>query len=141
MLVSPFIFYRGAALVMAADLAGTPSPGLRTQLCGDAHLSNFGAYASPERRLVFDINDFDETMPGPFEWDVKRLAASLVVAGRDNGFSAKQSREATLAAVKAYRTGMRDLARQPILDVWYSHLNGRIPSISAETFQSRSCLR
>lgn len=91
--------------------------------------------------LVFDINDFDETMPGPFEWDVKRLAASLVVAGRDNGFSAKQSREVTLAAVEAYRTGMRDLARQPILDVWYSHLNGRIPSISAETFQPRSCLR
>ena len=82
MLVSPFTFYRGAALIMAADLAGTPTPGLRTQLCGDAHLSNFGAYASPERRLVFDINDFDETLPGPFEWDVKRLAASFVVAGR-----------------------------------------------------------
>ena len=85
MLVSPFSFYRGAALMMAADLDTTPTPGLRTQLCGDAHLSNFGAYASPERQLVFDINDFDETLPGPFEWDVKRLAASFVVAGRDNG--------------------------------------------------------
>ena len=87
MLVSPFSFYRGAALVMATDLSTTPTSGLRTQLCGDAHLSNFGAYASPDRRLVFDINDFDETLPGPFEWDVKRLAASLVVAGRDNGFT------------------------------------------------------
>src|SRR4029450_13596339 len=85
MLVSPFTFCRGAALVMAADLDTTPTPGLQTQLCGDAHLSNFGAYASPERRLVFDINDFDETLPGPFEWDIKRLAASLIVAGRENG--------------------------------------------------------
>jgi hypothetical protein len=100
MLVSPFTFYRGAALVMAADLATTPTSDLRVQLCGDAHLSNFGAYASPERRLVFDLNDFDETLPGPFEWDVKRLAASLVVASRDNGFTAKQSRKATLAAVE-----------------------------------------
>jgi hypothetical protein len=95
MQVSPFSFYRGAALVMAADLATTPTPGLRAQVCGDAHLSNFGAYASPERRLVFDLNDFDETLPGPFEWDVKRLAASLVVAGRDNGFTDKQGRKTT----------------------------------------------
>ena len=123
MLVSPFTFYRGAALVMAADLSTTPSPGLRTQLCGDAHLSNFGAYASPERRLVFDINDFDETMPGPFEWDVKRLAASFVVAGRDNGFSHKQCRRLTLSAVQSYRTSMRTFARQSILEVWYAHLN------------------
>jgi uncharacterized protein (DUF2252 family) len=123
MLVSPFSFYRGAALVMAADLASTPTPGLRTQVCGDAHLSNFGAYASPERRLVFDLNDFDETLPGPFEWDVKRLAASLVVAGRDNGFTGKQSRKATLAAVETYRTAMRGFAGQTILDVWYAHLN------------------
>ena len=92
MLVSPFTFYRGAALPMAADLANTPSAGLRVQLCGDAHLSNFGAFASPERNLVFDVNDFDETLPGPFEWDVKRLAASLTVAGRDNGFLAKACR-------------------------------------------------
>jgi uncharacterized protein (DUF2252 family) len=123
MLVSPFTFYRGAALVMAADLATTPTPGLRAQVCGDAHLANFGAYASPERRLVFDLNDFDETLPGPFEWDVKRLAASLVVAGRDNGFTDKQGRRTTLAAVENYRTAMRGFATQPILDVWYAHLN------------------
>jgi uncharacterized protein (DUF2252 family) len=123
MLVSPFTFYRGAALVMAADLHTTPISGLRAQLCGDAHLSNFGAYASPERRLVFDLNDFDETLPGPFEWDVKRLAASLVVAGRDNGFTAKQSRKITLAALETYRTAMRGFATQSILDVWYAHLN------------------
>ena len=92
MLVSPFTFYRGAALPMAADLSTTTSSGLRVQLCGDAHLANFGAFASPDRALVFDLNDFDETLPGPFEWDVKRLAASLIVAGRDNGYSAKESR-------------------------------------------------
>lgn len=123
MLVSPFTFYRGAASVMAADLHTTPTSDLRVQLCGDAHLSNFGAYASPERRLVFDINDFDETLPGPFEWDVKRLAASLVVAGRDNGFTAKQTRKITLSAVESYRTAMRSFAAQTILDVWYAHLN------------------
>ena len=108
---------------MAADVDTTPTTGLQTQLCGDAHLSNFGAYASPERRLVFDINDFDETLPGPFEWDVKRLAASFVVAGRDNGFTKKQSRTATLAAVESYRKAMQDFAAQPILAVWYAHLN------------------
>jgi uncharacterized protein (DUF2252 family) len=123
MLVSPFTFYRGAALVMAADLATTPTSDLRTQLCGDAHLSNFGAYASPERRLVFDINDFDETLPGSFEWDVKRLATSFVVAGRDNGFNRKESRKVALAAVESYRTAMRTFATQTILDVWYAHLN------------------
>ncbi len=123
MLVSPFTFYRGAALVMAADLTGLPASGLRTQLCGDAHLSNFGGYASPDRRLVFDINDFDETFPGPFEWDVKRLATSFVVAARDNGFSAKQGRTVTLAAVERYRTALRGFATQPILDVWYAHLD------------------
>ena len=123
MLVSPFTFYRGAALVMAADLYTTPTSGLRSQLCGDAHLSNFGAYASAERRLVFDINDFDETLPGPFEWDVKRLAASFVVAGRDNGFTKKQCRKITLTAVESYRTAMRAFATQTILAVWYAHLN------------------
>ena len=123
MLVSPFTFYRGAALPMAADLAGTPASGLRVQLCGDAHLSNFGAFASPERRLVFDVNDFDETLPGPFEWDVKRLAASLAVAGRDNGFPAKTRRKIVLAAAGAYRTAMRSFAGQPFLDVWYAHLD------------------
>ncbi len=123
MLVSPFTFYRGAALPMAADLAGTPASGLRVQLCGDAHLSNFGAFASPERRLVFDVNDFDETLPGPFEWDVKRLAASLAVAGRDNGFGAKARRKIVLAAAEGYRTAMREFAEQPFLDVWYAHLD------------------
>jgi uncharacterized protein (DUF2252 family) len=123
MLVSPFTFYRGAALPMAADLARMPASGLRVQLCGDAHLSNFGAFASPERRLVFDVNDFDETLPGPFEWDVKRLAASLAVAGRDNGFSAKARRKVILAAAEGYRTAMRAFAEQPFLDVWYAHLD------------------
>ncbi len=123
MLVSPFTFYRGAALVMAADLHTTPTTDVRTQLCGDAHLSNFGAYASPERRLVFDINDFDETLPGPFEWDVKRLAASFVVAGRDNAFTKKQCRKTTLTSVETYRTAMRAFAAQTILDVWYAHLD------------------
>ena len=123
MLVSAFTFYRGAALPMAADLASTPASGLRVQLCGDAHLANFGAFASPERRLVFDVNDFDESLPGPFEWDVKRLAASLAVAGRDNGFTAKARRKITLAAAEGYRTAMRAFADQPLLEVWYSHLD------------------
>src|SRR5438105_4209289 len=123
MLVSAFTFYRGAALPMAADLATTPASGLRVQLCGDAHLSNFGAFASPERNLVFDVNDFDETIPGPFEWDVKRLAASLAVAGRDNGFPAKARRKIALAAAEGYRTAMLAFAQQPFLDVWYAHLD------------------
>ena len=123
MLVSPFTYYRGAALPMAADLATTPTSGLRVQLCGDAHLSNFGAFASPSRRLVFDVNDFDETLPGPFEWDVKRLAASLAVAGRDNGFSGKDRRQIELAAAESYRTAMRAFAGQPFMDVWYAHLD------------------
>ncbi len=123
MLVSPFTFFRGAALPMAADLATTPTSGLRVQLCGDAHLSNFGAFASPARRLVFDVNDFDETVPGPFEWDVKRLAASLAVAGRENGFSAKERRKVVLAGAESYRTAMRAFAEQPFLAVWYAHLD------------------
>ena len=123
MLVSPFTFFRGAALPMAADLAATPTSGLRVQLCGDAHLSNFGAFASPERRLVFDVNDFDETVPGPFEWDVKRLAASLAVAGRDNGFGRKDRRAIVLSGVEGYRTAMRAFAGQHFLDVWYAHLD------------------
>ena len=123
MVASPFSFYRGAALVMANDLSQTPSSGLQVQLCGDAHMSNFGIYASPERRLVFDINDFDETHPGPFEWDVKRLAASLAVAGRDNGFSAKKRRKIVLAAAAGYRESMTEFASQGNLAVWYSHAN------------------
>ncbi|MGO9194475.1 MAG: DUF2252 domain-containing protein, partial [Streptosporangiaceae bacterium] len=118
-----FTFYRGAALPMAADLAGTPASGLRVQLCGDAHLSNFGAFASPERNLVFDVNYFDDTLPGPFEWDVKRLAASLAVAGRDNGFPARDRRKIALAAGEGYRTAMRGFAEQTFLDVWYAHLD------------------
>ena len=123
MLVSPFTFYRGAALPMAADLANTPSSGLNVQLCGDAHLANFGAFASPERRLVFDVNDFDETLPGPFEWDVKRLATSITVAGRDNGFTGKEARKAVLAGVAEYREAMRSFARQSVMTVWYAHLD------------------
>ncbi|MFD3454069.1 DUF2252 domain-containing protein [Streptomyces sp. NPDC058691] len=118
---SPFRFYRGAAAVMAADLAGTPVTGLRTQLCGDAHMLNFRLLASPERRLMFDINDFDETLPGPWEWDVKRLAASLVIAGRANGFSAKKRSATVLAAVGGYREHMRRFAGMGNLDVWYAH--------------------
>src|SRR6266496_1071852 len=123
MLVSAFTFFRGAALPMAADLATTPASGLQVQLCGDAHLSNFGAFASPSRRLVFDVNDFDETLPGPFEWDVKRLAASLAVAGRDNGFTGKDRRQIVLTAVETYRAAMRAFAGQHFMDVWYAHLD------------------
>ena len=101
------------------------------QLCGDAHLSNFGAFASPERRLVFDVNDFDETLPGPFEWDVKRLAASLAVAGRDNGFPAKARRKIALAAAEAYRTAMRGFAETSLLEVWYAHMDIEPPSPSS----------
>src|SRR4051812_47983821 len=123
MLVSPFTFYRGAAAVMAHDLASTPRAGLRTQLCGDAHLSNVGGYASPERSLVFDLNDFDETLPGPFEWDVKRLAASFEIAGRNREFSAAERRAAGLAAVRGYPEARGDLAAAGNLDVGYSRLN------------------
>jgi len=123
MLASPFAFYRGGALIMAADLAKAPSSGLQVQLCGDAHMSNFGMFASPERRLVFDVNDFDETHPGPFEWDVKRLAGSLAVAGRDNGFSSKQRRRIVLAAAAGYREAMKAYAGLGNLAVWYAHLD------------------
>lgn len=123
MLVSPFTYYRGAALPMAADLACTPSSGLRVQLCGDAHLSNFGAFGSPERRVVFDLNDFDETLPGPFEWDVKRLVASMAVAGRENGFGTKDRRAVAVGTTAAYRTAMREFAAMPILEVWYAHFD------------------
>jgi uncharacterized protein (DUF2252 family) len=123
MLVSPFTFYRGAALPMAADLATTASAGLGVQLCGDAHLSNFGVFASPERRLVFDLNDFDETLPGPFEWDVKRLAASFAVATRESGFNAKERRKVVMTGVAAYRKAMREFAKQPMMAVWYAGLD------------------
>jgi uncharacterized protein (DUF2252 family) len=121
MAVSAFTFFRGAALPMAADLASTPRTGLVAQICGDAHLANFGLFASPERRLVFDINDFDETLPGPWEWDIKRLATSLEVAGRDNGYSTKQRHSIVLAAVAAYRRAMAGFAEKTALEVWYAH--------------------
>ena len=105
MLVSPFTFYRGAALIMASDLSATPDAGITVQCCGDAHLSNFGVFGSPERRLIFDINDFDETLPGPWEWDVKRLAASFEIAGRDRGYSPSDRRLVVMAAVREYRAG------------------------------------
>ncbi len=123
LLASPLAFFRGAALPMAADLATTPTSGLIVQLCGDAHLANFGAFASPERRLVFDINDFDETLPGPFEWDVKRLAASLSIAGRQDGFDVVARRQIVRAMAARYRTALREFAEQPQLDVWYAHLD------------------
>jgi len=123
MLVSPFTFYRGAASIMAADLATTPHSGIVTQVCGDAHLMNFGVFASPERRLVFGINDFDETYPGPWEWDVKRLAASFAIAGRDNGFSTKEREAVLQALVGRYRSAMHEYAAMSNLAVWYSHLD------------------
>jgi len=123
MLVSAFTFYRGAASLMAHDLASTPRTGLNAQLCGDAHCSNFGGFASPSRDLVFDLNDFDETLPGPFEWDVKRLAASIEIAGRDRGFDDKVRRASVLASVRAYREGMRSFAAMGNLGVWYSRLD------------------
>lgn len=123
MSVSPFTFYRGAAAVMAGDLAGTATSGLQVQLCGDAHLANFGMFGSPERTLLFDINDFDETLPGPWEWDLKRLTASLVVAGRDNEFAAKDTRMVVLAAVRRYRDAMTSFAGLGNLAVWYSRVD------------------
>ena len=123
MLASPFAFLRGSAVVMAADLANTPTSGLQVILCGDAHLSNFGLFASPERRLVFDLNDFDEAFPGPWEWDVKRLAASAAVAGRDNGFSDKTNRGLAQEAVRAYRRTMTRFAEMDTLDVWYFYVD------------------
>jgi uncharacterized protein (DUF2252 family) len=123
MLVSPFTFYRGAALLMASDLAGTPVSGITTQICGDAHLSNFGVFGTPERRMVFDMNDFDETLPGPWEWDVKRLAASFEVAGRNNGYSDVERQEIILAAVRGYRERMLQAAESRVLDAWYDQLD------------------
>ncbi|MCC3279854.1 DUF2252 domain-containing protein [Arthrobacter sp. zg-Y40] len=122
MLASPFTFYRGAAKVMAADLKDMPRAGLTVQLSGDAHLSNFGVFASPERALVFDLNDFDETLPGPFEYDVLRMAASFTIAAQNNGFSAEDTRAVTRAAVRSYREAMRDFAQMDTMDIWYAHL-------------------
>ncbi|MDO4443498.1 MAG: DUF2252 domain-containing protein, partial [Slackia sp.] len=123
MAASPFAFFRGTAAIMARDLARTPSTGIRVQACGDAHVANFGLYHSPERRLVFDINDFDETARAPWEWDVKRLAASLEICGRERGFSGKERRAIVEEAVKSYREAMRDFARSGSMDVWYAHMD------------------
>ena len=123
MLVSPFTFYRGAAAVMAADLARTPDSGIVVQACGDAHISNFGAFAAPDRRLIFSPNDFDETLPGPWEWDVKRMAASAEIAGRDVGLPPRQRRWIVMDCIKEYREAMRSFARDSHLDVWYERLN------------------
>src|ERR1700728_2628213 len=122
MLVSPFTFYRGGALIMASDLAATPVSGITVQLCGDAHLSNFGLFGTPERQMIFDINDFDETLPGPWEWDVKRLAASFEIMGRDRGFSPADRRAVVRAGVREYRDRMRQAAGMGALDAWYDHL-------------------
>ncbi|MFE4537075.1 DUF2252 domain-containing protein [Streptomyces scopuliridis] len=134
MAASPFAFLRGAAAVMAADLATQPRTGLTVQLCGDAHLLNFGVFASPERALLFDLNDFDETLPGPFEWDVKRLAASIAVAAGENGHAEVHTRQAVHAASAAYRTSMRRLSARGELDVWYERLNAEevLPLIRSE---------
>ena len=121
--VSPFTFYRGAAYLMAGDLERSPRTGLDVQLCGDAHLSNFGAFAAPDRRLVFDVNDFDETLPGPFEWDLKRLVASFAVGGRDLGFPVKERRDVNLTVTRAYREAMRELAARKTFDLWYSRVD------------------
>ena len=123
MMASPFAFFRGAAYVMASDLASTVRSGLNAQLCGDAHLSNFGGFASPERDLIFDVNDFDETLPGPWEWDLKRLAASIAIAGRERGFSDGERRDTVQAAVREYREAMRSFAGMRNLDLWYSRLD------------------
>ena len=122
---TPFTFFRGSAVVMAADLARTPATGIIVQACGDAHCLNFGGFATPERNLIFDLNDFDETLPGPWEWDLKRLSTSIVLAGRERGFKKRDIAIATLAALQAYRTRIRDLASEPVLNVWYSRLDAR----------------
>jgi uncharacterized protein (DUF2252 family) len=139
MLASSFTFYRGGAAVMAADLAETPSAGFEVQLCGDAHLSNFGVFAAPDRRLVFDCNDFDETCRGPFEWDVKRLAASLAIAGRARGFGKQERREAVLAGTAGYRGAMREFASMRNIDVWYARIDveSRLAELGAQADPKR----
>jgi uncharacterized protein (DUF2252 family) len=139
MMVSPFAFYRGAAALMAGDLSGTPDSGVTVQLCGDAHLSNFGLFGTPERRLIFDINDFDETLPGPWEWDVKRLAASFEVLGRSRGFSRSDRRDVVAACVREYRQRLRVAASARTLEVWYDHLEAGdlLDQISVELRRGR----
>jgi uncharacterized protein (DUF2252 family) len=140
MLVSPFTFYRGAALIMASDLSTTPCSGLTAQLCGDAHLSNFGVFGTPERELIFDCNDFDETHPGPWEWDVKRLAASVVIAGRNKGHPKAVRTQAIVALGQSYRESMRQMATLSNLEVWYSHVDASevVTSLEAQAASSGS---
>lgn len=137
MMANPFAFLRGSAAVMAADLAPTPVSGIRVQVCGDCHLANFGLFATPERNLVFDLNDFDETLPGPWEWDMKRLAASFVVAGRASGLSARENEAAVLALARSYRQHMRDYAVMHVLDVWYSRLDDKTLIATAPNAEAR----
>lgn len=143
MLKSPFTFYRGAALNMAVDLATTCTSGIQVQACGDCHLSNFGAYATPERRIIFDINDLDETLPAPWEWDVKRLAASFVLACRDNGISESNARDAVLACVQHYRESMAEYSKMPVLDIWYDSIDAEkvIAEIKDEQARKRTIKR
>jgi uncharacterized protein (DUF2252 family) len=140
MMQSPFTFYRGAALNMAADLASTPASGIRVQACGDCHLLNFGSYATPERRVIFDINDLDETLPAPWEWDLKRLAASFVLACRDNGFREDIARDAALTCVRSYRERMAEYSEMPVLEVWYASIDVEklIPTIEDEEARERA---
>src|SRR5881396_3830811 len=123
MSLSPFAFLRGSAIVMASDLAKTPNSGIKVQICGDAHVSNFGVFARPERNLVFDVNDFDETLPGPWEWDVKRLTASIVVAGRQNGYMAQEIRQSVVGSIQEYHTLMQNMATMQYFPVWYLHFS------------------
>ncbi|MGR8941069.1 MAG: DUF2252 domain-containing protein [Gammaproteobacteria bacterium] len=139
MMQSPFTFYRGAAVIMAADLAGLPCTGIRVQACGDCHLLNFGTFGTPERRLIFAINDFDETLPAPWEWDIKRLAASFVVAGRHNGFSAGEARDSAQACARSYREHMREFSKMRALDLWYFSIDAEAlnETIEDETARAR----
>ncbi len=141
MVQSPFTFFRGAAVIQADDLARAPSTPIEVQLCGDAHLSNFGVFASPERRLVFDVNDFDETARGPFEWDVKRLAASVVIAGESLGLTARQQEAAALSAARSYRTSMREFSKQSTMEIWYAALDLDSLIIELQDFFSDEALR
>ncbi|MGZ8908707.1 MAG: DUF2252 domain-containing protein [Methylococcaceae bacterium] len=140
MMQSPFAFYRGAAAIMAADLAGLPSTGIRVQACGDCHLVNFGSFATPERRQIIAINDFDETLPAPWEWDIKRLAASFVVAGRNNGFTPEETREAAQTCARNYRERMREFSKMGVLDVWYFSMDmgAMLEQITDETARARA---
>ena len=137
MLQSPLAFYRGAAAIMAADLARTPVSGVRVQSCGDCHLLNFGGFATPERRHIFDINDFDETLPAPWEWDVKRLAASFVIAARNSRFSQRTARAAAAAAVRSYRERMAEYAEMPTLDAWYASVSGIVENAEDPELRTR----